>query len=770
MAYRRYRGSNQGGIGPYDDTTLRRGWNTGNRAPPTTRGGTLHRPANGTYQGARPLMNLNPTPAPHIRDIFAHGHNSNRPTYARKSATNTTHDMAAHPTATHTGRDGYHTSNHLPNTNPNPNPNPNPNLNPITTGTPPPDQITTIVDAVLARLGCIGFPPKRNGHTTQPTSTTTTHPPITNHQDGDARRPSPPRDPRLNNGGETETTTSTTPTTDTSDNPLFQTLCRAIMKSVQNRHHAANWLTLPSSIRKNLTSLGENICPPEPNDTYTRNIRMILERAGEEIRTTTLTHIRENANAHESLLMTMDPRDKERARGVAEGHLLNRLGKRRDRDNITHLLATTMEMVGILHTHPHARTQTNHTTHGTGSDTEDQRTLILMDTIPPEGPEPRDAVTTKKPPPENPARNAGATTTPPNLMDTEPSTPHHVTPPPQSMIPHTTHGNRMPPTGDPIPTPKACTSKQWTHTEKPTKKRPRSSDTPPYTTLTNRFTPLIHSEPRPDTPNMENPRSEETTRGVPDAMNTPRDRSTSTDYYTPYSAARYYIPSPLPPSPPANPPQDTTTTQAPPGDTPQVDHLIDTPGPYANRKTIHPPKTSMNTIWDIHIWNDTRVLVISDANFQDIRPNIIPEHWQLEILPGANTYDVTEMIQLIPQNTELIIVASAGIHDVMHRNVKLAKDTRDLCDLLKTYDGYAVGLCVNENLDPPERNNVDIIDGIYTLSLNEHYINPGTRRTTCIDPRNVLYPPPTATSIWLKIISHIQSVIHPNVTPLKNRA
>jgi len=169
--------------------------------------------------------------------------------------------------------------------------------------------------------------------------------------------------------------------------------------------------------------------------------------------------------------------------------------------------------------------------------------------------------------------------------------------------------------------------------------------------------------------------------------------------------------------------------------------------------------------WEIDIWSDTEVLVISDANFQDIRPNIIPKHWQLIVLPGANTYDITKVIKQIPANTKPLIVVSAGNHDVMHRSLVLAKDTRDLCDLLKTRKGYAIGLCINENLDPSERNNLDIIDGIYNLTLRNNYIDPGTRHTTYIDLCNVLYPLPTATSIWLKTINKIQSNLCPNITP-----
>src|SRR6218665_1055968 len=185
---------------------------------------------------------------------------------------------------------------------------------------------------------------------------------------------------------------------------------------------------------------------------------------------------------------------------------------------------------------------------------------------------------------------------------------------------------------------------------------------------------------------------------------------------------------PLQPSPPTTPTATTkhashTTNRT----TPNTQELIATPGPYHDRKTINPQKKSKHTEWEIDIWSDTEVLVISDANFQDIRPNIIPKHWQLIVLPGTNTYDITKVIKQIPANTEPLIVVSAGIHDAMHRNLVLAKDTRDLCDLL----------------DPSERNNLDIIDGIYNLTLRNNYIDPGTRHTTYIDrPMQCIIPPP----------------------------
>jgi len=52
------------------------------------------------------------------------------------------------------------------------------------------------------------------------------------------------------------------------------------------------------------------------------------------------------------------------------------------------------------------------------------------------------------------------------------------------------------------------------------------------------------------------------------------------------------------------------------------------------------------------------VLILSDANFQDIKENIILECWQLEVMPGANTFDISRIIAELPKGKHPTLVVS----------------------------------------------------------------------------------------------------------------
>lgn len=159
-----------------------------------------------------------------------------------------------------------------------------------------------------------------------------------------------------------------------STNADFQSMCRALYKTIQVRHHRENWVELPKAIARNLADLEANITPPDPTNNLREKIHTIFDNASSEILACVQNHLEERLNFNRSFLRQINPQDKERAKEIVQKRLTQCLGKKIGQLNINTALNKELLNIGTGR-QPPTRRQNEQTTDS--GDTDEERNVWI---------------------------------------------------------------------------------------------------------------------------------------------------------------------------------------------------------------------------------------------------------------------------------------------------------------------------------------------------------------------------------------------------------
>jgi len=139
-------------------------------------------------------------------------------------------------------------------------------------------------------------------------------------------------------------------------------------------------------------------------------------------------------------------------------------------------------------------------------------------------------------------------------------------------------------------------------------------------------------------------------------------------------------------------------------------------------------------------------------NFVHVKEEDIPEHWQLDILPGVTTTDMVGLLRGFTCKRPITIIVSVGLMDVRFANPNFSEDTQALTTLLQEMGGFAIGQCVNCSLDRPSKTTLQEIDSLLKVFLPDHYIDPPQHIFIAPKPYDIFYPHPICLPIWNKVL------------------
>jgi hypothetical protein len=137
-----------------------------------------------------------------------------------------------------------------------------------------------------------------------------------------------------------------------SNNDDFVSVSKALYKIVQIGHHTANWERLPSSIEERLTRLVGDINPPMSDTDFRRDITVLAQQFGEEIRRLVADHLHKKRVETEGMAGSLDPTDLNRAKDVASKYLTSRLGRRLTEARRTELMNSAASTIGVYRRPP----------------------------------------------------------------------------------------------------------------------------------------------------------------------------------------------------------------------------------------------------------------------------------------------------------------------------------------------------------------------------------------------------------------------------------
>ena len=116
----------------------------------------------------------------------------------------------------------------------------------------------------------------------------------------------------------------------TSVNSDFASVSKCLYRFVQLQHHAENWRKLPESLAKRMKKFASDINPPMPDAGLKEAIATAADEFGQRICAIVRRHLDAKLAVNEVEASTMDNRDLDKAKLVADKFLSTRLGRRID--------------------------------------------------------------------------------------------------------------------------------------------------------------------------------------------------------------------------------------------------------------------------------------------------------------------------------------------------------------------------------------------------------------------------------------------------------
>lgn len=139
-----------------------------------------------------------------------------------------------------------------------------------------------------------------------------------------------------------------------SNNDDFISISKALYKMVQIRHHESNWERLPKSLGDRLAKLIDDIKPPMGDLEFRKELDLLTQQYGEEIRRLVSDHLGKKRANLEMAAGSLNPTDVDRAKEVASKYLTARLGKRLTVQRRTELMNSAASIIGAHRTPPPA--------------------------------------------------------------------------------------------------------------------------------------------------------------------------------------------------------------------------------------------------------------------------------------------------------------------------------------------------------------------------------------------------------------------------------
>jgi hypothetical protein len=131
-----------------------------------------------------------------------------------------------------------------------------------------------------------------------------------------------------------------------SNNKDFVSVSKSLYRMVQIGHHTSNWKRLPKSIDERLTKLVDDINPPMCDSDFKKELNIITQQYGEEVRRLVSDHLDRKLVEAEQEAKLLDPTDVGRAKEVASKYLTARLGKRLADQRRVELLNSAASVIG----------------------------------------------------------------------------------------------------------------------------------------------------------------------------------------------------------------------------------------------------------------------------------------------------------------------------------------------------------------------------------------------------------------------------------------
>lgn len=186
------------------------------------------------------------------------------------------------------------------------------------------------------------------------------------------------------------------------------------------------------------------------------------------------------------------------------------------------------------------------------------------------------------------------------------------------------------------------------------------------------------------------------------------------------------------------------------------------PATKRHKKTWHSKTTPAITLRP-----ETKAIIIGDSNLKNIQEDIIPDQWQVEVLPGALFSHVIQAVNNLPERPVDIII-SVGIN---HRDWDFKERTYgELSKLreLSTKRGHnirAVGVGINPELDDVTQQNLRDINLRLFAIFSDRYIAPLPSNQVFTSSDNIHYTEETAGKLLGSIVNHINRLLPTNNYP-----
>lgn len=216
----------------------------------------------------------------------------------------------------------------------------------------------------------------------------------------------------------------------------------------------------------------------------------------------------------------------------------------------------------------------------------------------------------------------------------------------------------------------------------------------------------------------------------------------------------------IPDTPDTRPEAPSTSSVLPP-----VQQRSPRPATQRPKKTRHNKEAPA-----IILRPETKAIIIGDSNLKNIPEDIIPNQWQVEVLPGALISHVIHAVDNLPERP-VDIIMSVGINhrdwDFKERTYGELTKFRELVTK-RGHNLRTVGIGINPEFDDLTQQNLRDINLRLFAIFKDRYISPLPSEDVFTTNDNIHYTEETAGKLLGSIVNHINRLLptnnYPNLT------